>query len=73
MDQFERILDLNNEFEAELLEEILKDKNIPYGIIPVSDSAFGSIEILENGWGYVEAPARFKDEILEIYAEITGE
>jgi hypothetical protein len=73
MDQFEKILDLNNEFEAERLEEILKEKNIPYGIVPVSDSAFGSIEILENGWGYLEAPSRFKNEILEIYAEITGE
>jgi hypothetical protein len=73
MDQFEKILDLNNEFEAERLEEILKEKNIPFGIVPVSDSAFGSIEILENGWGYLEAPSRFKNEILEIYAEITGE
>ncbi|HZX62580.1 MAG TPA: hypothetical protein VFE66_05135 [Bacteroidales bacterium] len=73
MDQFEKILDLNNEFEAERLEEILKEKNIPFGIVPVSDSAFGSIEILENGWGYLEAPPRFKNEILEIYAEITGE
>jgi hypothetical protein len=73
MDQFEKILDLNNEFEAERLEEVLKEKNIPYGIVPVSDSAFGSIEILENGWGYLEAPPRFKNEILEIYAEITGE
>ena len=73
MDQFEKILDLNNEFEAERLEEILKEKNIPFGIVPVSDSAFGSIEILENGWGYLEAPSRFKNEILEIYADITGE
>ena len=73
MDQFEKILDLNNEFEAERLEEILKEKNIPYGIIPVSDSVFGSIEILENGWGYLEAPSRFKNEILEIYAGITEE
>ena len=73
MDQFEKILDFNNEFEAERLEEILKENNIPFGIVPVSDSAFGSIEILENGWGYLEAPSRFKDEILEIYAEITGE
>lgn len=73
MDQFEKILDLNNEFEAERLEEILKEKNIPFGIVPVSDSAFGSIEILKNGWGYLEAPPRFKNEILEIYAEITGE
>ncbi len=71
MDQFEKILDLNNEFEAERLEEILKEKNIPYGIVPVSDSAFGSIEILENGWGYLEAPPRFKNEIIDIYAQIT--
>jgi hypothetical protein len=73
MDQFEKILDISNEFEAERLEEILKEKNIPYGIVPVSDSAFGSIEILENGWGYLEAPPRFKVEILEIYADITKE
>ena len=73
MDQFEKILDLNNEFEAERMDEILKENNIPFGIVPVSDSAFGSIEILENGWGYLEAPARFKNKILEIYAEITGE
>jgi hypothetical protein len=71
MDQFEKILDLSNEFEAERMEEILKEKNIPYGLVPVSDSAFGSIEILENGWGYLEAPSRFRDEILKIYAEIT--
>ena len=71
MDEFEKILDLNNEFEANLLEEILSDKNIPYGIVPVSDSAFGTLEILENGWGYLEAPERFRDEIMEIYAGIT--
>ena len=73
MDQFEKILDISNAFEAERLEEILKGKNIPYGIVPISDSAFGSIEILENGWGYLEAPPRFKGEILEIYADITKE
>lgn len=73
MEQFEKILDLNNEFEAERLEEVLKEKNIPYGIVPISDSAFGSIEILENGWGYLEAPIRFKDEILGFYKDITEE
>jgi hypothetical protein len=72
MDEFEKILDLNNEFEAERLEEILNEKNIPFGIVPVSDSVFGTIEILKNGWGYLEAPTRFKKEILEIYAEITN-
>jgi hypothetical protein len=71
MDEFEKILDLSNEFEAERMEEILKGKNIPYGLVPVSDSAFGSIEVLENGWGYLEAPARFKNEILKIYEDLT--
>jgi hypothetical protein len=71
MDEFEKILDLSNEFEAERIGEILKEKNIPFGVVPVSDSAFGSIEILENGWGYLEAPARFRNEILKIYADLT--
>jgi len=70
MEEFIKILDLNNEFEAERMEEILGEKNIPFGIIPVSDSVFGSIEMLENGFGYLEAPAVFKDQILAIYSEI---
>ena len=73
MEEYEKILDLSNEFEAERMEEVLKEKNIPFGIIPVSDSVFGSIEILENGWGYLEAPGRFKNEILEIYADLAKE
>lgn len=73
MDEFEKILNLNNEFEAENMEEVLKERNIPFGMVPVSDSAFGSIEVLENGWGYLEAPSRYKNEILEIYKNITNE
>jgi hypothetical protein len=73
MDALVKILELNNEFEAERMEEILKERNIPYGIVQVSDSAFGGIEHLENGWGYLEAPSEFKDEILEMYAEILGD
>jgi hypothetical protein len=71
MDEFEKILDLSNEFEAERIEEILVEKGIPYGIVPVSDSAFGSIELLENGFAYLEAPVAYKDEILAIFKEIT--
>jgi hypothetical protein len=73
MEEFVKILDLDNEFEAERLREVLEEKNIPYGIVPVSDSAFGSIEVLENGFGYLEAPEIYRDEILTIFAEITGE
>jgi hypothetical protein len=70
MEAYERILDLNNEFEAGLMEEILKDKNIPFGIVPSGDSAMGGIWELENGWGYIEAPMEYKEEIIRLYTEL---
>lgn len=73
MEPFEKILVLNNEFEAEIMEEILIDKNIPHGIVPRSDSILEGIMQLENGWGYLEAPVSFKDQILKIYDEMNKE
>ena len=70
METFERILTLNNELEASLMEEILADRKIPCGIVPITDTALGGIMQLENGWGYVEAPLRYKNEIISIYREI---
>ena len=70
MEDFEKILVLENEFEAELMEEVLMDKKIPYGVIAREDSALGGIVDMEEGWGYLEAPPRFKEEIMEIYKEI---
>jgi len=70
METYERIVDLNNEFEAGLMEEILNDKKIPFGIVPSGDTALGGIWELENGWGYIEAPSVYKDEIIRIYKEM---
>ncbi len=70
MERFEKILVIDNEFEAERLTEILNSKNIPHGIIPASDSILGGIEQMEIGWGYLEAPIRYQDEIMEIYRGI---
>jgi len=70
MEEFEKILILDNEFEAELMEEVLMDKQIPYGIIIREDSALGGIVDLEEGWGYLEGPARCREEIMKIYKEI---
>jgi len=70
METFEKILVLNNDLEASLMEEVLTDRKIPFGIVPITDSALGGIIQLENGWGYVEAPSKFKKEITSIYREI---
>lgn len=71
MESYEKILVLNNEFEASLLEEVLSDRKIPHGIVTSDDTALGGIMEMEFGWGYVEAPERCKAEILAIYQEIT--
>lgn len=71
MEEYEKIVDLSSEFEAELLSEILEDKKIPFGIVSSADSAIGGIWELENGWGYVEAPPQYRDEIVSIYEQIT--
>jgi hypothetical protein len=71
METYEKILVLNNEFEANLMEEVLKDRKIPHGIVTSDDTALGGIMELEYGWGYVEAPVRYREEIMGIYKEIT--
>jgi hypothetical protein len=71
METYEKILVLNNEFEAGLMQEVLEDRKIPHGIVTSDDTALGGIIELEFGWGYVEAPAKHRDEIMKIYAEIT--
>ena len=73
MEEYEKILVLSNEFEAERLEEILLDKEIPHGIVPLDDSVLEGINQMENGWGYVEAPARFREQIMSVFNEITKE
>ena len=73
METYEKILVLNNDFEAGLLEEVLVDRDIPHGIVTSDDTALGGIMEMELGWGYVEAPEEYRDEIEKIYAEITAQ
>jgi len=70
MEPYENILTLNNELEASLMEEVLTDRKIPFGIVPTTDTALGGIIDLEFGWGRLEAPAEYKKEILAIYREV---
>ena len=71
MEHYEKILTLSSRHEATLMEEVLKDKDIPHAIIQSTDSMFGGIEKMERGWGYLEAPAEYRDKIIKIYEEIS--
>ena len=47
METYQKILVLNNEFEASLLEEVLTDRKIPHGIVTSDDTALGGIMEME--------------------------
>ena len=66
-----KILILENEIEAMLLDEILTDKNIPHLIRSYHDSAYDGLWQSQSGWGHLEAPDEFRDEIMKIYNEMS--
>ena len=70
MEKFEKIVDLKNEIEANLIEAILKEKKIPHIIKSLHDLALDGLFQYQKGWGYIQAPTQYKKDILEIYNEV---
>jgi len=66
-----RITDLNNEFEAKFLEEILTEKKIPHLIRSYHDSVYDGLWQMQSSWGHIEAPEEYMQEILNIYNELS--
>jgi hypothetical protein len=68
-----KILILYNEIEANLLEGLLKEREIPHVIRSYHDSAYDGLWQTQSGWGQLDAPEEFREEILEIYKDMTLE
>jgi hypothetical protein len=66
-----KILIFKNEIEAMLLDEILTEKKIPHLIRSYHDSVYDGLWQIQSGWGHVEASEEFRDEILQIYNEMS--
>ena len=62
-----KILMFKNQIEAMPLDEILTEKQIPHLIRSYHDSAYDGLWQLQTGWGHIEAPEEFADEILQTY------
>jgi hypothetical protein len=70
MDEFKKILVLENEIEGQLLDSILTERNIPHRMRSYHDTAYDGIFQMQKGWGHVEAPSSYKEEIMTIYEEL---
>lgn len=66
-----KILPFQNEIEAMLLDEILTEKQIPHIIRSYHDSAYDGLWQNQMGWGHLEAPVEYEEEILRIFREMS--
>ncbi len=70
MDEYKKMVVLDNEIEAQLMDSILTERNIPHRMKSYHDSAYDGIFQAQKGWGHIEAPLRYKEEIIAIHADL---
>ena len=61
---------LENAIEAQVLESILSEQNIPHMMRSYYDTAYDGLFQIQKGWGYVAAPESYHDEINEILNDL---
>ena len=67
MPKFEKIVVVDTQVEARILEGVLKEHDIPHLIKSYHDSSYDGLFQAQKGWGHVAAPAEYKDEIKALY------
>jgi hypothetical protein len=70
MEDFVKIADLENNFEAQLLDSILTERDIPHLMRSYHDTAYNGLFQTQKGWGNVSAPLSCREEILEILSDV---
>ena len=73
MEDVERILDLDNEVIARFLESVLVEREIPHILRTYHDSAYDGLFAYQQGWGFIEAPPKYRDEIVKIFEELQNQ
>lgn len=73
MEEMKRAAVLENAIQAQLLDSILAERNIPHVMVSYRDSAYDGIYQLRRGWGHVEAPERYREEIAAIHEDLSSE
>jgi len=70
---FVRIAVLEHIIEAQVMESILKDQEIPHRIRSFHDTAYDGLFQLQKGWGEIYAPASRQNEIESILEDIRSQ
>lgn len=70
MQEFINVATLDNIIEAQLMDSILNEQNIPHRIRSYHDTAYDGLFQFQLGWGEIWAPFLNKEEILGILNDI---
>jgi hypothetical protein len=70
MEEFKKIAVLDNEIQARLLDSVLTERGIPHRLRSYHDSAYDGIFQRQKGWGIIQAPAEYKEEILAVLGDL---
>ena len=70
MEEYVKAATLDNEIEAGLLESILKERDIPHLMRSYHDTAYDGLYQTQKGWGVVNAPESYREEIKEILSDL---
>jgi len=73
MEEFEKIATLENGFEAQVLDSILAERDIPHLMRSYHDTAYDGLYQTLKGWGHVSAPPYYREEIMEILSDLRKE
>ena len=73
MERYKKIVVFNNDLEAKIVDDLLKDRGIPHRMRSYHDSAYDGLFQAQKGWGIVEAPEEYEDEIKNLCSALPGE
>lgn len=70
MEPFRKVIVLDNEIQAQRMDGILTEREIPHFIRSYDDLAYGGIFQSQKGWGHLEAPEGSHEEIKAIFEDL---
>ena len=73
MEDFKKVAVLENENEAQVLDSILTERDIPHHMRSYYDTSFDGLFQSQKGWGHVSAPESYHEEIQDILLDLRKE
>lgn len=70
MEEYIKAATLENQIEAQLLDSVLNERDIPHRMRSYHDTAYDGLYQAVKGWGYVSVPKAWQEEVTAILAEL---